>query len=743
MKHNADRPSKSPEPIPELGYETPWIKSPFQEACIEIAKAFLNLDLDPIEWIYKSELHVVIPLLVASEVNSQKAIGNLDFATHFGIKIGPQGFAETGWMGEDDYLVEHDQIYLRHPAEILEIALAHTKGPFSANRAKLDSSVVFRPMMQGDEPIYLSGTPLYDLNLNPQYDKIHEKISELVDDVFILLEEEPYKGRLLSVTKLKDLNGGLELLNILDKNANSNRAAYSIFPFCDTIAPYGEDFASEWKGNLSAFNKAAKKIAKDSPDELPHASYHDIILGFQYDLSSVQLLGLLHHHSVNAPKLVLRPNRSKISLLRLFDLFTTTHNPRDIFYPLAGWRKKSKDLKAEIEKSPLDQIRASLSFRQTIQRYSIDTNLSTYDALVGFGGDEYNISFATIPNTLDERERHIQSLQESYPKFIEFGYKQLLGPPEPLLPHFLEIAYQRFMDSSSERSISANSRSLLNLLGRTPLFLMLEDVNASGQENEVTDAIRSEILSGKPISDGRFLDLQLNLIQSIKSVRLKMDISPFVTENLMNCIPSIITNHLKPIVEKRNRANHEPYDEESFLEESRNQFPSAIKQFRQAFRNLEILVPRYIKYEKGSLGEYILTAQTLTGHRFEYPDREFLSEIDPKSISTDTLMICSVGPHQSQPSKTTMKPDMSPEENNHRKDVRENNKYSCDFSSLKVILDEIYKNRKKLSKTTIFQAVPLTTLFNMKTSYKKMIMTGVFSGISKDGPVFEYVEEAI
>jgi len=90
-----------------------------------------------------------------------------------------------------------------------------------------------------------------------------------------------------------------------------------------------------------------------------------------------------------------------------------------------------------------------------------------------------------------------------------------------------------------------------------------------------------------------------------------------------------------------------------------------------------------------------------------------------------------------------MKPDISPEENNHRKDVRENNIYSCDFSSLKVIFDEIEKSHKKLSKTTIFQAVPLTTLFNMKTSYKKMIMTGVFSGISKDGPVFEYVEEAI
>lgn len=734
MKHSADGSPKKSEPIPELGYQEPSEKSPFQEACIEIAKAFLNLDIDPLEWIYKSELHVVIPLIAAFEVNSQKAIANLDFATHFGIKIGPQGFADTGWMGEDSYLVEHDQIYLRHPAEILEIALAHTKGPFSANRSKLDSNVVLRPMKQGDELIYLSSAPVYDLNLNPQYDKIHEKISELVDDVFILLEEEPYKGRLLSVTKLKDLNGGLELLNMLDKNAASNRAAYSIFPFCDTIAPYGEDFSSEWGGNLFDFNKAAKKIAKDYPDELPHASYHDVILGFQYDLSSVQLLGLLHHYSVKAPKLVLRPNRSKISLLRFLDLLTTTHNPCEIFNPLAGWRKKSKNLRSEIEKSPVDQIRASLSFRQTIQRYSIDTSVSSYDALFGFGGYE-----STESKTLDEHERYIHSLQESYEEFTKSGYKQILAPPEPRLPHFLEIAYQRFIDSSSERSMSANSRNLLNLLGRTPLFLMLEDVAASGQTNEVNESIRRELLSNKPPSDGRLLDLQLKLIQSIDSVRSNTEISPFVTDNLMNYIPGIIENHLRPLVTKRNRANHPPFNEESFLEEARLQFPLAIQELRKAFRTLEILVPTHFKYKGDDL---TITAQTLTGHRFEYPEREFLSKLDPKTTPTETLLICRVGPNQSQPPKEMRRSDPRIKED-AAKNIQ--GKLTCpiDFTKMDKAMDELYEDRSKLCATRIIGVVPLTTLFNKKTSYKEMIMTGVFDHISKDGPVFDYVEETI
>ena len=735
MKNSPDESSKKTEPIPELGYQNPCEKSPFQVACIDTANAFLDLDIEPTEWIYKSELHVLIPLLKASEVNSQKAIGDLDFATHFGIKIGPQGFAETGWMSKDNYLVEHDQIYLRHPAEILEVAAAHTNGPFNSNRASLDSEVVVRPMMKGDDPIYLSATPVYELDLNPQYDKVHEKISELVEDVFILLEQKPFKGRLLSLTKLKDLSGGLELINIIDKNANSNRAAYSIFPFCDTKAPYGEDFSSEWEGNLSAFNKAAKKIAEDYPEELPHVSYHDIILGFNYDLGSVQLLGALHHHSVNAPKLVLRPNRSKISLLRFFDLFTTTHNPRDIFYPLSVWRKKSNNIKAVIEKTLIDQIRASLSFRQTIQRYSIDTNLSTYDALVGYGAYE-----STNSNTLDERERLIQSLHEAYEKFIESGYKQLLAPPEPRLPHFLEIAYQRYIDSSSERSMSTSSRILLNLLGRTPLFLMLEDIKNSDPENQCAETIRQEILSDRPISDGRFLDLQIQLIKSIKK---QTDTSNFVTESLMNYMPEIVRNHLKPLVEKRNRANHEPYDEESFLEEARNQFPCAIKQFRHAFRNLEILVPRNFKYEKGNVGEITLTAQTLTGHHFEYPDREFLSEIDPKLIPTDTLMICSVSPYQSQPSKKNREPGTTHEEEKNQLDKSEYTEYNYNFSSLNSALIELRKSLKKSRTTKINKAVPLSTLFNIKSSYKKMMMTGVFNGISKNGPVFEYVEENI
>ena len=742
MKHSTDSPSKKSDPIPELGYESPCVRSPFQEACIEIVKAFLSVDIDPQEWIYKTELHVAIPLISASEVNSHKVECRPDFATHFGIKIGPQGFAETGWMSKGEYLVEDDQIYLRHPAEILEIALVHTHGLFSANRAKIDENMVVEPRWRDDERIYFCDTAIHEFELKPQYVKIHERIADLIDDVFVLIEEEPHKGRLLPLTKLSELPGGAKLLNILEENACDERAAYSIFPFWDTKAPYGEDFSSEWEGNFSAFQAEANQIAKDISEELQHVSYHDVILGFQYDLTSVQLLGVLHHHSVGAPKLVLRPNRSKISLLRFLDLLTTTLNPSEIFNPLAGWRKKSKNLRAEIEKSPLDQIRASLSFRQTIQRYGINTNLSTYDALFGFHGYD-----STNSNTLDERERHIHSLGEAYTEFIESGYKQILAPPEPRLPHFLEIAYQRFLDSSSERSISANSRSLLNLLGRTPLFLMLEDVTASDQVNEVTESIRRELLSNKPPSDGRLLDLQLKLILSIGPVRGNSGISPYVTETLMEYMPRIIERHLRPLVTKRNRANHPPFDEESFLVEARIQFPEAIQELRKAFRTLEILVPTHFKTKEGDL---VIRAQTLTGHRFEYPEREFLSDLDYQSTPTEALLICRVFPNQSQPPKKMRRSDSHIKNDNSQENKRVKQARLMDIpevkkasEEIKKAFDEFYEHRSRLCAPRITGAVPLTTLFNKKTSYKEMIMAGVFNHISKDGPVFEYVEETI
>jgi hypothetical protein len=80
---------------------------------------------------------------------------------------------------------------------------------------------------------------------------------------------------------------------------------------------------------------------------------------------------------------------------------------------LAAWRKKAKGYKTEIEISSIDQIRASVGFRQTIQRYSNCANIKNYAALALLEPNEHERRIIS----LDEHERRIQSLSEAYESF--------------------------------------------------------------------------------------------------------------------------------------------------------------------------------------------------------------------------------------------------------------------------------------------------------------------------------------
>lgn len=734
MKPSSDESHKNPEPIPELGYEEPWANTPFQDACIEFAKAFSDSELSSKDYTFKSENHVGLSLLSAEKVNSGQAKYRPDKATHFGIVIGPQGFTETAWMHEHFIWRNHDALYLRHPAELAEIIDAHAEGPFSQNRAdfvSLSSRLSHEEKIKAFTRLHLSDTPTYKAELDPIYQKYHPSLSDLVEDVFILLEEAPYKGRLLSLAKLSSYGGGSELLGLLEELVSEfNRFDGSPeFPFWWMAPSWGAP--DEWEGEITEFHRLGNQVAKDLSEELPQVSYHDVVLGFRCDLTSVQLLGTLHDQSKNAPKFILRPNRSKVCLLRFLDLLTTNVDPYEVVKPLAGWRKKAREQKIEIEKSPLDQIRASIGFRQTIQKYSTRTNVTAYDAMCTHDPEKVEYPLYL---TLDEHERRMHSLWEAYPIFHESGYKKLLAAPEPRLPHFLEIAYQRFLDSSEERSLSAHSRNFLNLLGRSLLFFMLEDVAAAGLKNIEIQKIIDELRGNKPLSDGRFLDLQLKLIQIVADEAA----GSLVTANLMKYLPEIIVNHLRPVVTKRNRANHPPFDEAGFIEEARKQFTPAVESLRKAFRTLELLVPVYFKSKDG---EITVRAQSLTGRRFEYPERDFLTTLGHEAIPCDNLLLCLVIPNQSQPAMPKPKTAKVESEENKR-NASKASEDTCKFARLAELFNEAEKAQQKLFAPRITKAVPLETFFQKKSGYKEVLMTGVFDRLSKNGPIYEYVEEA-
>lgn len=738
VKHNDNEVPQDLEPIPELGYEEPWVETPFQKACIAFAEAFAGFELSSNNYTFNTENHISIPLLSAEKVSSRQAKSRPKKATHFGMLIGPQGFAETAWMNEGTIWRNEDSLYLRHPAELAEIIHAHTKGLFSEKRADFkdfSSRFTQEENLKAFTRLHLSDTPTYEAELDHQYTKIHQNLSDLIEDVFVLLEEEPYKGRLLSLAKLSSYRGGAKLLGDLEELVSEFDRFDSSpgFPFWWMPPSWNDPYP--WEGDLAEFQRLGNQIARDLAGELPQVSYHDVVLGFRCELTSVQLLGVLHEHSKEAPKFILRPNRNKVSLLRFLDLLTTNVDPHEVVEPLAGWRKKARDQKIEIEESPLDQIRASIGFRQTIQRYSIRANVKAYDALCIHDPEKDDHRLLL---TLDEHERRIHSLYEAYAIFHKSGYKQLLAAPEPRLPHFLEIAYQRFLDSSNERSLSAHGRNFLNLLGRSLLFFMLEDVAAAGLSNNNIQKISDELQGNKPLSDGRFLDLQLKLIQLLPDEAAES----LATANLMNYLPEIIENHLRPIVIKRNRANHPPFDEAGFIEEAQKQFTPAVESLRKAFRTLELLVPVHFKSKDG---EITVRAQSLTGRRFEYPQRDFLTTLGHEATPCDRLLLCRVIPNQSQPpapKQSVMQANPQPEQSQESDQSSKKSQLSIDFSTLLEPMKALFEARQKLLAPRIIQAVPLETFFNKKSGYKEVLMTGVFDRQSKDGPIYDYVEEA-
>jgi hypothetical protein len=308
--------------------------------------------------------------------------------------------------------------------------------------------------------------------------------------------------------------------------------------------------------------------------------------------------------------------------------------------------------------------------------------------------------------TLDEHERRLHALDEAYERFHNIRYKELLSPPEPNLPHFLEIAYHRFSDSCTERSISANSRNLLNLLGRSLLFFMLEDVAGANLENTVSKKIADELHSSKPPSDGRLLEMQINLIHSIDDEKR----ASLVTENLMILLPDIIQKHLRPVVEKRNRANHPPFDEIGFIEEAQMQIPIAIKKIRKAFRHIELIIPMHFTSKDGKI---CLKAQSLTGLRFEYPQRDFASDLEHTLTPCDTLLLCRVFPNQS----ASIKSETRMQENTLRaphtkKETSATNEISEFVEKFVSNYNKLIDAQNELLRTRILMATQLNMFFN-------------------------------
>ena len=671
--------------VPELSYEEPSIDSLslFQKSCLDFCEAQSYTEFDTIYFIFREECHVCIPLMPLKDARAMEISDREGF---FGVLISPQGYCQitcTHGDQEDSITMTDEWLQLNHPAELGDIRTVFSGPAFEQWRG----DTVYNDYTK--ERIIL-GTLSYEAPLSPEYSKRHIQLSSILEDVFLLLEEEPYCGKLIPITALASTKEGNELLEKLKIDADRNRHDNEGLGYPHWKIRYEDhSIQHEWEGSLSEFQEKANRAASKLEKSLVPLSHYDIVYGQSGELVSAQLLGTTHRYFHAAPKFVLRANRNVVAFTRFYDLLKHTMACKDncIFTILenpAGWRKATRQKKVELESEPADQMRASVSLRQAIELYKW-------------------IESGSILNgaSLDEVERHAYSLSQSVEGFIKNGYKKILEPHyPPRLPHFLEIAYQKFIDGRSDRSRSEQSRNLLNLLGRSLLYFMLEDVSAAGISDHTIEGIEREISSNKPPSDGRLYDLQLSLIKTLS--KTEKDQIPDITGTLMHHLPAIIRNHLQPLVTKRNRANHPPYDEDGFLAEAEKQFPQAIDALRRGFSSLELLVP--IHFKSNDKGEIIVTAKSLTGSHFEYPDLDFKSAQSPDKTPSDTLLLCQVF-------------------------KRQNNLNPASKKRTQHVIPEITK------------ATPLRRFFKQKHGYKKMIMTGILDRVANGEAIFEYIEE--
>jgi uncharacterized protein (DUF2384 family) len=493
--------------------------------------------------------------------------------------------------------------------------------------------------------------------------------------------------------------------------------------------------------SFDEYNNELEKFAKLYQSELPHVSFFDIVCSINSEFTSPQLVSEICDGVMHSPKFVIRPNYNKVSLPRLMDALHVSIDTEHFLTDIHHWKKTIRNIKVDIERDPLDQIRASISHRSAIQEFgnsvaakiymptTIIEPLTTWD--FDQGGDP-----ECLP--LDLYERRIASMTSAFWKFCEGDYKKLLLDSDPKLPHFLEVAYQKFADSSNEKSLSANSRNLLNMLSRSLLFFMLEDVISADLENDQSKALGLELACGKPPSDGRLLDMIIALIKSVPIEKYDR----LVTKSLFSNLKSIISQELIPLVTKRNRANHPPFDENSFLDQSIARFPRVISKLRVLFQNIELLVPIHYKTESNYM---VMHARSLTGHHFEYPEKDYWLMDD--LISSDLaqcneLYLCNVFPHQSKNQNFIQGNFKQNLKNSDDKKQRSNRCEGdkIDFSPIFDALKEMELNKKRLTEPSVLNVARLNKYFQMREGFKKIIMTGVFDHVSKGQPVFDYIE---
>ncbi|NBB81123.1 MAG: hypothetical protein GVY36_17070 [Verrucomicrobia bacterium] len=305
------------------------------------------------------------------------------------------------------------------------------------------------------------------------------------------------------------------------------------------------------------------------------------------------------------PAIVLRPKQN-LSKIWLWDFLNFSSEGEEVMQRLLkGWQYLPKGLaniKINIPRSKTAQTADAIIRRNARQAY-----LHKLQSAM-----RIREPFSEMARLYKTRAAAADALHN---EFLE----EIVASQKPL-PFFIEYPYRAFLKSDNSDKVKCSQR-LLGIFAKIPLFLVIEELEAGGSPlgAEYLEKIKDE----KPLSDGGFLNLQVELSKAIKASNPKLSIFSRLAAVLAD------SDSLKAMVAARNRMHHEPYDEEGFIEVMTKESKKLIDRYREAFSETNFVIPKGIRIEDG---QTVLTAEDITGCDGFFRERDF-----PISASIETF----------------------------------------------------------------------------------------------------------
>jgi len=297
------------------------------------------------------------------------------------------------------------------------------------------------------------------------------------------------------------------------------------------------------------------------------------------------------------PALVLRP-KSNLSNIWLWDFLNFSSEGEEVIRRLLnGWHYLPKGL---------GNINISIPRSKTAQ---------TADAIIRRNARQQYLhklqSAMCVREPFQEQARLYRNRAAAADALHNEFLEEIVASQKPL-PFFIEYPYRAFIKADDTLDKVKCGQRLLGILSKIPLYLVIEELAASG--SSIGENYLEQIKADKPLSDGGFLNLQMDLSKELNASDDKLVIFHKLAMVMAD------SGSLKTMVTARNRMHHEPYDEDGFLKAISEEAFKLIPVLREALADLNFVIPLGIRVEDG---KSILKGEDITGCDGFFRERDF------------------------------------------------------------------------------------------------------------------------